>query len=222
MNTILIVHIVMTIAVYMITKKIYQRFPSPFLTPIFLSTVLIMAILIFRDVPYSQYEPAKNVITYALGPATVALAVPIYKNRKFILKHGLAAGVSLILGSTVAVVISLIMAHLFQITKSVSVSLSVKSATVPIALEIASLNQGDLALAAIFVMVTGMIGAMFGPRLLNITNISDPMARGLAIGTIAHGIGTAQIAREGEIQGAVAGSAMALTGVYLSIFLWVF
>lgn len=222
MDIIIIVNIAMTIIVYVIAKSIYQRFPSPFFTPVFLSTAVIMTILVFKGIPYSQYESAKDIMTYALGPATVALAVPIYQNRKLILKHGFSAAISLALGSTVAVLISLGLAKLFHITESVSMALTVKSVTVPIAVEIAALKEGDIALAAIFVMITGMIGAMFGPRLMSLTNISDPMARGLAIGTIAHGIGTAHIAREGEIQGAVAGSAMAVTGVYLSVFLWLF
>jgi len=219
---IIISNIAMTIVVYFFSKKIYHRFPSPFLTPVFLSTTVIMLILIIRGVPYSYYEPAKEIITYALGPATVALAVPIYKNRTLILKYGFSAAVSLAIGSTIAVMISLVLSNLFHITEPVTMSLTVKSLTVPIAVEIAALKQGDIRLAAIFVMITGMIGAMFGPRLMSMMNITDPMARGLAIGTMAHGIGTAQIAREGEIQGAVAGSAMAVAGVYLSVFLWLF
>ncbi|MCE7794828.1 LrgB family protein [Salipaludibacillus sp. CUR1] len=213
-------YILLTAVVYFATRRMYKLLPSPFTTPVFLSTIIIIMVLVITGVPYSAYEPSKDVISYALGPATVALAVPVYKNRKIIMKQGKNLAFSLVAGSTAAVLISLALAQLFNITQQTSTALSVKSATVPIAMEIAALKQGDMTLTAIFVMVTGLIGAMFGPRLLTLTKVSDPVSRGLAIGTIAHGIGTAHITSEGEIQGAVAGSAMAVAGVYLSFLFW--
>ena len=97
--------------------------------------------------------------------------------------------------------------------------MSVKSVTAPIAIELATLLKGNPALAATFVIATGMIGAMLGPWLLTRAGIDCPVARGLALGTISHGQGTAQALTEGSLQGAMAGIAMGVTAILTSIVL---
>jgi putative effector of murein hydrolase len=94
--------------------------------------------------------------------------------------------------------------------------LIIKSVTAPIAIELATIIDANPTLTTVFVIATGMIGAMFGPWLMNIAGISDPLARGLALGTTSHGQGTAQAVIEGELQGAAAGIAMGLAAVFTS------
>lgn len=217
MSIITLVSILLTITVYILSRKINAKFPSPLTTPVFLSTMLIIILLRTGGVSYGQYEPAKEIMTFLLGPATVALAIPIYKHRKVIAKYSIRGGIGLFLGSTATLAVTFIFAKLFHVTDVIIASLSVKSATVPIAIEVSKLVNGDPALAAVFVVITGVIGAMFGPWILDKLNVTDPISRGLAMGTIAHGIGTAEIAKEGQIQAAISGIAMVLGAVLISI-----
>jgi putative effector of murein hydrolase len=163
-----------------------------------------------------DYEPAKNMMVWLLGPATVGLAVPLYKNRCTLVRHAFPALVGLGVGSLATLVVAVILAKVFALSPPLLASLSIKSVTAPIAIELTTMLHGNQTLTAGCVIATGMLGAMFGPWLMTVAGISDPLARGLALGTIAHGQGTAQAVLEGELQGAVAGIAMGLAAVFIS------
>ena len=184
-----------------------------------MSTTIIIILLIVSNISYEEYIPAKKIMTYLLGPATVALAVPIYKNRHLFAQYLEAAVVGFTIGIVSTLGSALLLAQFFQFTKMFILALTVKSVTVPVATEIGRIIGGDTSLIAAFVIITGMIGAMFGPKLLNGLNIDHPFARGLSIGTISHGIGTAEAVKEGEIQGAVSGAAMGISAVVTSIII---
>jgi putative effector of murein hydrolase len=164
----------------------------------------------------SDYRPAKDVIVSLLGPATVALAVPLYKNRQTLLGNLFSASLGLALGSLSTLVIAALVARLFDLPQVIRASVSIKSVTAPVAIELAPMVNGDSTLAAAFVIATGIIGAMLGPWLMDKTGIRAPLARGLALGTISHGQGTAQAVIEGEVQGAAAGVAMVLAAILAS------
>lgn len=209
--------ILITIGVYALSRVAGGKYPSPFTTPVFFSTTIIILLLLATGTPYERYEPAKDIITYLLGPATVALAVPLYKNRKIIMKYSMTAGIGLFLGSIATIFSVIWIAKAFQLTDTIIASISVKSATVPIAVEVSEMIYGDVSLSAIFVVATGIIVGMVGPWFLTMTKITDPLSRGLSMGTIAHGQGTAEIAREGQLQGAMAGIAMGLAAILTSV-----
>jgi predicted murein hydrolase (TIGR00659 family) len=211
--------ILLTISVYKLTQWFGQRFSSPLTSPVFFSTLLIVIILVISHISYQEYTPAKEIMTYLLGPATVALAVPIYKNRNLIAKYMKAASIGVIIGTITTIASAIIIAKCFYFSRLLIVSLSIKSVTVPVATELGKIVKGNVSLIAAFVIITGMIGAMFGPKLLSMFNIHHPFARGLSIGTIAHGIGTAEAVKEGEIQGAVAGAAMGIAALLTSFIL---
>ncbi|MDR6998289.1 putative effector of murein hydrolase [Neobacillus niacini] len=201
------------------TLLLAGKFPTPLTSPVFLSTILIIAILLGLHITYDEYTPAKNIMTFLLGPATVALAVPIYKNGHLLFKYFSAALIGLITGTVLTIGFALILAKAFHFSKTILLALSIKSVTVPVATEIGKILNGNLPLIVAFVIITGIIGAMFGPKLLNLFKIDHPFARGLSIGTIAHGIGTAEAVKEGEIQGAVAGAAMGIAAILTSCIL---
>jgi predicted murein hydrolase (TIGR00659 family) len=209
--------IVITLTAYILSRKAACKYPSPLTSPVFLSTVLVISILLLLKIPYKDYASASDIMTYFLGPATVALAVPLYKQRK-VISANLIPAISGVLTGTVSTIISaVILAKIMNLSNSIIMSLTVKSITIPVASEVSKIIGADSVLVAAFVMITGMCGAMLGPWLMNILNIRDDFARGLAIGTIAHGIGTAEAAREGELQGAVSGAAMGLAAVITSM-----
>jgi predicted murein hydrolase (TIGR00659 family) len=212
-------NILLTITVYLLTLYIAKKIRSPFTSPVFLSTILIIVVLTGANISYHQYLPAKDIMTFLLGPATVALAVPIYNNRKLIRMYLMPALFGLLVGTFTTIMIALLLAKWLHFSKSMILSISIKSVTVPVAAEIGQIIGGNPSLIAAFVIITGMFGAMFGPKLLNLLNVHHPFARGLSIGTISHGIGTAEAVREGEMQGAVAGASMGIAAILTSIII---
>lgn len=209
--------IVITVGAYLLSKLAAKRYPSPLTTPVFFSTTLIIILLLILGINYDEYTIAKEIMTFLLGPATVALAVPLYKNRDMIKRHSMPAILGIVIGTVSTIVSAVLLAKILNLTNEVIASTSVKSVTVPVAVEVSTIIGGDPALTAAFVVTTGILGTILGPWLMNVTNITNPLSRGLALGTISHGQGTAQAATEGELQGAIAGVAMGLSAIFTAI-----
>ncbi|WP_245796413.1 LrgB family protein [Domibacillus antri] len=200
-----------------------RRFPSPFTTPVFTSTAVLIVLLLLADVSYEQYTPAKDMMTFLLGPATVALAVPLYHNRDVLRDRLIPAAAGLIVGTLSTIASAVWIASAFGLSDTIQATSAVKAVTTPVAIEAAVIIGGDPALAAAFVMVAGIFGAVFGPFLLTAMNITDPFSRGLGIGTVSHGIGTSQAVLEGPVQGAVSSAAMGFAAIVTSFVLpWFF
>lgn len=205
-----------TLSAYLLSRRLARHYPSPLTTPVFFSAVLIILVLAQSGVGAADYEPAKRIMVFLLGPATVSLAVPLYKNRQTLLRNTLPALLGLGVGSLATLGVALVLARLLGLPEVMRASISIKSVTAPIAVELAPIIHGSPTLTVAFVIATGMIGTMLGPWLMNATGIHDPLSRGLALGTISHGQGTAQAVSEGELQGAAAGIAMGLAAVFTS------
>jgi putative effector of murein hydrolase len=209
--------VAVTVGAYVLSRFVAKRYPSVLTTPVFFSTVVTMLVLWPSGVRVSDYEPAKQLMVFLLGPATVSLAVPLYKNRHTLLRNAVPALTGLTVGSLATLLSALFVAKQLGLPEIVRVSLSIKSVTAPIAIELAPIVHAHPTLTTAFVIVTGMIGAMLGPRLMSAAGVHDPLARGLALGTISHGQGAAQAVAEGELQGAAAGIAMSLAAVFTSM-----
>jgi putative effector of murein hydrolase len=209
----MVLFIALTVAVYVVSRTLAKHYPSPFTTPVFFCTAIIVSVLYAVGLDYEDYAPAKDVMVLLLGPATVALAVPIFKNRATLSAHAWPALAGITLGALVTVTATLALSSVFHFSTEVERSMIVKSVTAPIAIELASILNGNPALAASFVIATGMIGTMLGPWLLTRAGIANPIARGLALGAISHGQGTAQALTEGSLQGAIAGIAMGISAI---------
>jgi putative effector of murein hydrolase len=198
---------------YTISRIVGNRYPSPLTTPVFLSTPLVITVLLLGGKQLNDYGPAKDTIVSLLGPATVALAVPLYKNRHTLRKNLVPASMALVMGSLSTLVIAVTGARLLGLPRVICSSLSIKSVTAPVAIELSPMINGDSTLTAGFVIATGMIGAMLGPYLMDKIGIHSPLARGLALGAISHGQGTAQALSEGDAQGAAAAVATILAAI---------
>lgn len=218
-----VVYILVTIGLYQLSRLLAIRFPSPFTTPVFTSTAAIIILLLISDVSYEEYTPAKDIMTFLLGPATVALALPLYHNRAVLREQLIPAAAGLVVGTLSTIASAVWLASGFGLSKTIQAAAAVKAVTTPVALEAAAIIGGDPALAAAFVMTAGIFGAVFGPFLLTIFRIKDPFSRGLGIGTVSHGIGTSQAVLEGPVQGAVSGAAMGFAAIITSLVLpWFF
>lgn len=217
MNGITIIVILVTVGAYLLSRHLFLRYAHPLFNMVLLGTMIVIGFLTVFDLPYSSYAPGKEIMTFLLGPATVALAIPLYKNRSLIKQYGLLIFGSVGLGSTVSVVLAMLFAKLGGLGNEVVISIAPKSVTAPIAIEIAQISGGDPALAAAFVVATGTFGAAMGPALLTWLKIGNPSARGLALGTVAHAQGVAIALMEGEDRGAMASCAMVIAAIFTSV-----
>lgn len=211
--------VLVTIGVYLVSRKLSFKWASPFTNVVFLSTTILIVILLLFEQPYDVYEPAKDLITILLGPATVALGLPLYRNLPTLLARAERALSAIIAGTVSTIVVAVMIGTALKLTDQVLIGLAVKSVTAPIALELAKQLQGDAALAASITVACGILGAMFGPLMLSLFKVTDPFTRGLALGTISHGIGTAQAATEHPLSGAAGGAAMGLSAIFTSFLL---
>jgi predicted murein hydrolase (TIGR00659 family) len=209
--------IALTAGAYSLSLLTRKRYLSPLTTPVLFSTVIIIIVFSATGISFADYKLAKNIMTFLLGPATVALAVPLYKNRQTFFKNLVPAGAGLLAGSLGTMIAAGLVARIFRFTPELVSSIAIKSTTVPIAVEVAKIVHGNPTLTAVLVVITGMLGASFGPWLMDRLAITDPISRGLALGTVSHGQGTAQAATENELSGAIAGVAMGLSAVCTSL-----
>ena len=209
--------IVLTVVAYVLSRFLFVRYGNPLLNVVLLSAAFIIATLLVCDIPYEFYIPGHEIMTALLGPATVALAVPLYKNKHLLKEYSLPIIAGICVGSLVSVVSVMLIAQFGGLAREIVISIAPKSVTIPFAVEIVQIAGGDPALAAAFVVATGTFGAVLGPSLLTWFKINDSVARGLALGTVSHGQGTGMALMEGEEQGSMAGVAMALAGVFTSV-----
>ncbi|MGR3764378.1 LrgB family protein [Rossellomorea sp. NS-SX7] len=208
-----------TVIFFILSIKIHRLWSSPLTIPIFLSSTALILTLYILDIPYETYADGTAVITYLLGPATVALAYPLYQFRKLITRHWQPILTGIITGSGVSMVLSYFLAGLLGLPEEIKRSFLVKTITTPVAVDIGKLIDGKVELIPAVVIITGVMGAMFMPYLIRVLNLSHPIAKGLPFGVISHGIGTAQAFKEGDLEGAISGAAMALTALIMSLII---
>jgi predicted murein hydrolase (TIGR00659 family) len=209
-----------TLAAYLAGMWIYGGLKlNPLANPVLIAIVIVVAVLIATDTSYDTYFEGAQFVHFLLGPATVALAIPLYRQVEMLRRHAPAILASIAIGSAAAVVSAVGVAWLFGGSPTTLLSIAPKSVTAPIAMALAEQIGGLPSLTAVLVVLTGITGAMLGPPVLNLLGITDWAARGLAIGTAAHGIGTARAVQVNEAAGAFAGLAMGLNGVLTAILL---
>ncbi|HLN25949.1 MAG TPA: LrgB family protein [Patescibacteria group bacterium] len=192
---------------------------NPLCNPVLLSVITIVGLLLVSGTDYHTYFSGAQFVHFLLGPATVALAIPLYRQIDAIKKSLLAIIVALLTGSLTAAASAVGIAWALGGSGPLLLSLAPKSVTSPIAMGIAEQIGGLPSLTAAMVVLTGIFGATFGPWLLDRLRVSDQMARGIAMGVAAHGIGTARMIHLNPVAGAFAGLAMGLNGLATAILL---
>ena len=209
-----------TLVAYQAGMWIYTRANlHPLLNPVLIAVVMLVALLMFTGTDYRTYFDGAQFVHFMLGPATVALAVPLYQQFQKVKKSFMLILVSIVTGSSVAALSAIGVAWAMGATHETLVSLAPKSVTAPIAMGIAEATGGVPSLTAVLVILTGILGAVFGTWTLNALRIKDWRARGLAMGTASHGIGTARALQVNDIAGAFASLAMGLNGLATAVLL---
>jgi predicted murein hydrolase (TIGR00659 family) len=192
---------------------------NPLVNPVLIAVIALVALLKLSDIDYLTYFEGAQFVHFLLGPATVALAIPLFQQLQQLRKSLLAILVSVVAGSLTAAVSAVGIGWVLGASRATLLSLAPKSVTTPIAMGIAEKIGGLPSLTAVLVILTGMTGAMLATYTLNLLNIKDWRARGLAIGVASHGIGTARAILVHPLAGAFAGLAMGLNGIATSLLL---
>lgn len=189
----------------------------PWANPVLIAVLLLAALLWLSGTPYPTYFEGAQFVHFLLGPATVALALPLWDNLRHVRRAALPLLAALLVGSVTAAVSALAIASTLGIEGEVLASLAPKSATAPVALGISDRLGGSPTLTAVLVILTGIIGAICATPLLNALRIRDWRARGFATGVAAHGIGTARAFQVHPTAGAFAGLGMGLNAVLTAL-----
>lgn len=209
-----------TVVVYVLGESLYLALGRHALAnPVVFAILVLLAVLQITGVPYAQYFEGAQFVHFLLGPATVALAVPLYQQLAGLRRHWRAIMACVLVGGGVAAGSAMVVAAVLGAAQVTILSLGPKSVTTPIAMAVAHSIGGEPALTAVMVIITGIFGAMVARPVLNVCGVRDERARGLAMGVAAHGIGTAAAFDESRRTGAYSGMAMALSGVFTAILL---
>ncbi|MET1078710.1 MAG: LrgB family protein [Pseudomonas sp.] len=209
----------LTLGAYQLALVGYERTRWVFLQPVLVSMLMVIAVLLACGLDYAEYRKSAEVLTVFLGPATVALAVPLYLNLRRIRQLFWPTLVTLLIGGVVATLLGVALAYGFGAEPQMLMSMAPKSVTSPIAMLVADQIGGIAALAAVFVLITGVIGAILGPELLRRLGVQHHAALGMALGLTAHAVGTARALQISEECGAFAALGMSLMGVATAVLL---
>ncbi len=215
-----LLHLTLTLLAYQGGSWVYRKGGlNPLLNPVLLAVVVLVAILVITGTSYQTYFEGAQFVHFLLGPATVALAIPLYRQFDRVKRSALAILTSIIAGSLAASISAFGIVRLLGGGWQTAISIAPKSVTAPVAMGISEQLGGLPSLTAVLVILTGILGAMLGPPLLNLLKIKDWSARGLAIGTASHGIGTARALQVNEVAGAFSGLAMGLNALATAVLL---
>ncbi|HHF7374145.1 LrgB family protein [Legionella bozemanae] len=204
----------MTIGLYFFTKKLYSRWSFWLLMPLILTPVIIAGLVLLLHVTYQDYAHGTQWLVQLIGPATVAFAIPIYEKRALICQHWRILLIGVITGSFTAILSSWSLALLVGLDENIRLSLLPRSISTPFALEVSHSIGGIPELTAIFVIITGILGAIMGEFILKHLSFHSTLARGALLGAGAHGAGTAQAHKIGHVEGAIASLVMILSGLF--------
>lgn len=208
-----------TLSAYCIAQAVYARSGNnPLLNPVVVSVAMIIGLLVATDTDYRDYFEGAQFVHFLLGPATVALAVPLVQQFDRVRALWFPVSVALVFGVIFGSLSAVWISRALGASLLTQLSLAPKSVTAPVAMGIAEKIGGLPSLTAVLVVTTGIVGAVFGTRLLALLRLHDDSVRGIAMGVTAHGIGTARAFQVSKEMGAFAGLAMALSTV-LSAFL---
>jgi predicted murein hydrolase (TIGR00659 family) len=206
-----------TLLVYGFFSIFHNKGKSMWTNPMILSMIVIPLLLHGFHLPYQQYEAGAKYITYFLGPATIALAIPLARQFPIFKKNLGVILIGSIVGSVSSLAGNFLISYWAGLPKELVYSMAPKSVTTPIAIQIALTIDGNPSLSTGLVICTGVFGMIISHRLLNLYGVKDPISRGLAMGTAFHAIGIVRAREESELAGAIGSIAIVLAGIFTTL-----
>lgn len=207
----------LTLVVFFAARKLAARFKMPLLNPLLVAMIVIIPILLITGIPYDHYFQGSKVLNDLLQPAVVALAFPLYEQLHQIRARWKSIITICFVGSVVAMTSGAVIALLMGATPQIAASVLPKSVTTPIAMAVGGSIGGIPAISAVCVIFVGVLGTVFGHTLLNAMHIHTKSARGLAMGTASHALGTARCAELDYQEGAFSSLALVICGIITSL-----
>jgi len=205
--------LLISILAYEIGIFINKKTKIAFFNPLMIAIALVIGTLLALNIPLDDYKKGGDFISMFLTPATVILAVPLYKNINSLKKDYIAILGGVIIGCMTAITSVWALAKAFGLPRELLASLIPKSITTPLGIELSNQIKGIPSVTVASIIITGIVGAVFGQWILKICRITDKTAKGIAIGTSAHALGTTKAVELGETEGAMSGLAIGLAGL---------
>jgi predicted murein hydrolase (TIGR00659 family) len=211
--------ITLTVGALVIFRMLFKNANNPLFNPLIFAIIGIIAFLKLTGIPYESYAKGGDIIAFLLGPVTVAFAVPLYKQLDKLKANVIPILVGITSGALVGIVSAVGLGFIFQLSTEMIISLSPKSTTGAIAIELSRIQGGDPVLTFAFVVVAGTFGYMFGEPILKLFKIENKTARGIALGTASHAQGTNRALLMGEEEGAMSSLAIGVASVMTTFLL---
>ncbi|MDR0267086.1 CidB/LrgB family autolysis modulator [Paenibacillus sp.] len=207
--------LLVTLGIYAVSKRVYAKQRKVYLSPLLVTPTIVIFILIWAKIPYETFNDGGKWLSSLLQPATVAFAVPLYKNFKVLKKHAVVIIVSVLTGSCIAMISSALLAKWMHLSSSLVTSMVPRSVTTPIAMNVSQDIGGVPNITAVFVIMTGLIGSsLVGPMVLRMFKIENDIARGILFGTSSHGTGTSKAFELSSLSGTISSISMILAALF--------
>ena len=203
----------LSVLAYEIGLRLNRKLRTPICNPLLVAAILMGAVLVLTGTPLADYNAGGGFLTLFLTPATVALAVPIYRQLEVLKKNLLPILAGALVGSIVSIGSVILLCRLFGLDDTLIHSLIPKSVTTPIGVQLSGMLGGLTPVTAIAIIITGLFGAVLLPAFLKLLRITDPVTVGIAIGTASHAVGTSRAIELGETEGAMSGLAIGVAGL---------
>ena len=209
----LVVGTVASFIVFKLAVALYRKVRSPLLNPLLVTVIFIIICLCVFQIPLESYETSVQAISFLLGPATVALAYSVYRQRQILKQHFVPIFCGCLVGSVVSMISAYSLCKLLGLGDDMAVSFIPKSVTTPIAIAVSQQLGGITSITVAAVIITGILGAIFAPLMTKIFRVNNRIAKGVAIGTCSHAVGTTKALEMGELEGAMSGVSIAVSGL---------
>ncbi len=205
--------ILLTIGCFYGISYIKYRTRISWLNPLLLSIFIIICILLLIDIPYDHYTKGGSVIHAFLGPVTVVLALPLYRQRKLLVKYKYSILGGILSGVISAILSVIVLSRLFNLNEMLERSILPHSVTTPIGISVSNMLTATEGITILSIIITGIVGASISPFLLKLLRVTHPVAKGISIGTSSHALGTTKAVEMGETEAAMSSLAIGVAGL---------
>ena len=204
---------VLSLAAYEVGLYCKKRWKRALFNPLLIGVILVVAVLAVLRIPYDTYYSGAKYISFLLTPATVCLAIPLYEQFQLLKKNALAILAGIVSGVLTSVTLVLLFSLAFHFSHAEYVTFLPKSVTTAIGMGVSEQLGGNVSITVVVIIVTGVLGNILAEPVCRLFSITNPIARGIGIGSASHAIGTAKAMEMGQIEGAMSGLSIAVSGI---------